>query len=328
MTRIIKWLWAVLLVAALAAPSAVWAGSIGFQAASAEDPMVNAFCTGSGAPDACCTGVGTGTCGPGLNSLCTGLAAPYYCCTGAGTGNCNWASLGSNLSFTAPRTLYQSNTNRAILADFDAPVATNTLCTGSGAPWACCTGAGAGTCTTYCTGANTPYSCCTGSGTGNCGASRCILLHFPMPPDYVAAGNMTWTYGMVTKGNATCTAAGVPWPCCTGSGTGTCGVLDGTHAACFHTDVACAAGGGAYGFGAATLLYAAPTAGASNNCQAPSATGGIVSRQTSFSTTSMTMSGCHPKDSVIVRFCRDANLASASSENTSNMSLIDLVFTY
>ena len=42
-------------------------------------------CTGAGAPAACCTGVGTGTC---TNADCTGAGAPLPCCTGAGTGTC------------------------------------------------------------------------------------------------------------------------------------------------------------------------------------------------------------------------------------------------
>jgi hypothetical protein len=59
-------------------------------------------------------------------------------------------------------------------------------CTGSGTPYACCTGAGAGcasdpgqleayawdasdTTPDQCTGSGTPYTCCTGSGTGTCG---------------------------------------------------------------------------------------------------------------------------------------------------------------
>ncbi len=53
----------------------------------------------------------------------------------------------------------------------------NTQCTGAGAPFGCCTGAGAGSCTgnrrldsqnQICTGAGTPVACCTGLYTGNC----------------------------------------------------------------------------------------------------------------------------------------------------------------
>lgn len=72
-------------------------------------------------------------------------------------------------------------------------------CTGSGAPFTCCTGSGTGTCATAvsstgltlnwaantsayfrarevlnsdCTGTTTPYPCCTGSGTGNCSTAK------------------------------------------------------------------------------------------------------------------------------------------------------------
>ncbi|PYT11854.1 MAG: hypothetical protein DMF51_14490, partial [Acidobacteria bacterium] len=53
----------------------------------------------------------------------------------------------------------------------------NTLCTAAGAPFSCCTGAGAGTCTgdrrlenqnLVCTAAATPLACCTGVLTGTC----------------------------------------------------------------------------------------------------------------------------------------------------------------
>ena len=43
-------------------------------------------------------------------------------------------------------------------------------CTAAGLPYACCTGADAGTCgNADCTGAGAPYACCTGVGTGLCG---------------------------------------------------------------------------------------------------------------------------------------------------------------
>jgi cysteine-rich repeat protein len=47
-------------------------------------------CTGTGTPNACCTGSGTGpTCIPGDASACTSAGTPFTCCTGAGTGpNC------------------------------------------------------------------------------------------------------------------------------------------------------------------------------------------------------------------------------------------------
>jgi len=59
----------------------------------------NYFCTGAGAPSACCSGLRTGTCptrpvsqhsepAPYNNTICTAVHAPYDCCTGAGTGAC------------------------------------------------------------------------------------------------------------------------------------------------------------------------------------------------------------------------------------------------
>lgn len=47
----------------------------------------------------------------------------------------------------------------------------NSLCTAATAPFACCTGAGTGTCPgpdSACTGAGVPWACCTGAGTGTC----------------------------------------------------------------------------------------------------------------------------------------------------------------
>ena len=101
----------------------------------------------------------------------------------------------------------------------------NAVCTGPGAPVACCIGLGTGTCvgalgntwnTTYdklnypfggtgnelCTASKVPWSCCTGAGTGTC----------------VNIGD-----------NGACTGLGAPMSCCTGSGTGTCstGVCSG-----------------------------------------------------------------------------------------------------
>jgi cysteine-rich repeat protein len=49
-------------------------------------PVLNALCTGAGAPFACCTGAGLGNCQG--NEQCTGAGAPHACCTGAGAGSC------------------------------------------------------------------------------------------------------------------------------------------------------------------------------------------------------------------------------------------------
>ncbi|MGD0949342.1 MAG: alpha/beta fold hydrolase [Candidatus Binatia bacterium] len=114
-----------------------------------EPPVVfgpwNAQCTGAGAPYACCTGAGMGTCD--LNAECTGAATPYACCTKAGTGTCD----------------------------------VNAECTGATTPYPCCTGAQMGTCdvNVECTGATTPYACCTGPGMGTCTVP--IALSNPLP---------------------------------------------------------------------------------------------------------------------------------------------------
>jgi len=49
-------------------------------------PGQASLCTGAGAPFACCTGVGEGSCA--CNAQCTGAAAPFACCTAAGEGEC------------------------------------------------------------------------------------------------------------------------------------------------------------------------------------------------------------------------------------------------
>lgn len=78
--------------------------------------------------------------------------------------------------------------------DSECPARTNANCTAAGQPYACCTGAGTGSCdSTGCTGPGTPFACCTGAGTGNCEA--------------IQLG---------------CTGVSQPFPCCTGPGTGTC----------------------------------------------------------------------------------------------------------
>jgi FtsP/CotA-like multicopper oxidase with cupredoxin domain len=60
--------------------------------------------------------------------------------------------------------------NMAIAAPYITNV--NTSCSAKGAPLACCTGAGAGTCTnnSTCIAAGSPSACCTGLGAGSCNA--------------------------------------------------------------------------------------------------------------------------------------------------------------
>jgi hypothetical protein len=78
--------------------------------------------------------------------------------------------------------------------DLDCPARVNASCTGAGTPYACCTGAGAGSCDSLsCTGPGAPVACCTGLGTGNCEA--------------IQLG---------------CSGNSQPFPCCTAAGTGNC----------------------------------------------------------------------------------------------------------
>jgi len=136
--------WRLVLVAMIAALGFVneaHAGSIGLMAAGAEDPMFDGFCTGSGAPAACCSSSGAGTCG-NINEICTASTAPLSCCTGSGAGTC------VDIPATSGRTQYASNKHRWIAADFADP---NTTTVGD----------------------------------------RCILWHFPMPPDY-AQSELKW----------------------------------------------------------------------------------------------------------------------------------------
>lgn len=92
----------------------------------------------------------------------------------------------------------------------------NILCTGSGTPAACCTGAGSGTCDAniLCTGSGAPSACCDGSGTGSC------------------------------SDNTLCTGAGTPFPCCTGSGTGACSTVTCTPGVKATDPTACVATSG------------------------------------------------------------------------------------
>ena len=102
----------------------------------------------------------------------------------------------------------------------------NASCTGPGQPVSCCTGAGAGTCPTY----------------GNGWAVR--LKFFNKLPVSSAAtiGNEFTT----CRGNAECTAAANPLPCCTGNGTGTCTPINSPNQ-CLPVDITLEEGRGPLG---------------------------------------------------------------------------------
>lgn len=88
-------------------------------------------------------------------------------------------------------------------------------CSGSGAPWPCCTGSGTGTCdaaqvltgvtadsgaNATCTALDDPYACCTGSGTGTCGD----LLIVTAAGDWSVSISMS--YSGTNSSRATCCA--------------------------------------------------------------------------------------------------------------------------
>src|SRR5580698_3817578 len=77
-----------------------------------------------------------------------------------------------------------------------------------------------------CTGSGTPFACCTGSGTGTCAPTQgeLVLFHLGF---YGSATARTSVFK-----NSSCTGSGTPNACCTGSGTGTCSTcLSGTYGA-------------------------------------------------------------------------------------------------
>lgn len=87
-----------------------------------------------------------------------------------------------------------------------------------------------------CTANLTPRACCTGSGTGTCTdatQNTWVPISFQSAPTIAASGNAAFTLGRATalysrwqitsEKNAQCTANVLPYTCCTGSGTGTCG---------------------------------------------------------------------------------------------------------
>lgn len=96
----------------------------------------------------------------------------------------------------------------------------NASCTGAGAPAACCTGAGTGTCVAF--------------SDGTCGQNN-LGQYIPVaqaqqysaadPADYyeISLKNYSVQMNSDLPGNMSCTGAGVPSACCTGVKTGTCG---------------------------------------------------------------------------------------------------------
>lgn len=200
---------------------------------------------------------------------------------------------------------------------------TNDLCTGSGAPASCCTGSGTGTCgdeNVFCTSSGTPLGCCTGSGTGTCAtitnasrltrsgaydrltvasmptasADACSVWHFPMPPDYSAAGAMSYYLNLIKRGAST----------------------DTTNAASFHLDMACLD----------DLESSDPIVWALGSiCSfVPSVTtSGLYKQLSCTSSTNVTEAACSPSDHVAVRLCRYG-----PDTNTMDWDFVDLNLQY
>jgi hypothetical protein len=130
--------------------------------------------------------------GDGNNASCTAPGLPFACCTAPGSGTCDSSFLTPSASHTYPiggtksitlTVKSDGGTKRvgsatrsfritapSVPVSFAGPSA---ACTGPGAPLACCTGSGTGTCTynDACTAAGVPWACCTGSGAGTCSAN-------------------------------------------------------------------------------------------------------------------------------------------------------------
>jgi hypothetical protein len=105
-----------------------------------------------------------------------------------------------------------------------------------------------------CTAATTPFACCTGPGTGTCSRSGCACDSESFYDQLVTSFNVvpglnqnSVNPGVSTayppQNNVLCLAAGNPWSCCSGAGSGTCN----TNSACTGAGVpyTCCTGAGA-----------------------------------------------------------------------------------
>jgi len=174
-------------------------------AAQAGDPAGTAFASSA----TCCTGPGTGTCVADNCRRVKQTAAQVCDHDGDGFGDFCDPDFGNNggvnvVDFNNFKVLYNSAVPATkLLADINCSGSTNIAdfnafklqynqtgvgsassggrldscvaaaqlnCTAVGVPYACCTGAGTGSCSTNaeCTAAGVPLACCTGAGTGTC----------------------------------------------------------------------------------------------------------------------------------------------------------------
>lgn len=74
------------------------------------------------------------------NPACAGSGNPFACCTGVGTGTCAYSDLDS----TTNTGMVCSSANTQICNDNSDCTGSVPVCTGAGAPFACCTGNGTG----------------------------------------------------------------------------------------------------------------------------------------------------------------------------------------
>ena len=187
----------------------------------------NSLCTAAATPFACCTGAGAGTCSG--NSVCTAAGVPLACCTGAGTGTCPSLTYGSTFR---GYTCWQGNgSSSPALTWIDNTITTIAGCDAAEGEWE----------SVGCVREIKDKTTCENLyGAGAWAAASngsCVTCHDVHNSLFVAGqeekalrktcqnchvDNATTNATVGSNVNTLCTAAGVPWTCCTGSTTGTC----------------------------------------------------------------------------------------------------------
>ncbi|MGA3116843.1 MAG: hypothetical protein ABSF90_20675 [Syntrophobacteraceae bacterium] len=176
----------------------------------------NAFCTASGAPLSCCTGAKAGTC-TGINSFCTASGTPYSCC---GTGGVAPSCSNTNAAwFVWTSSCDPWNTIQIPAGDNYAgpslPLGSNPYTyqqIGSVIPP-----------TTNGPGSSPSYGACAPTGTTTCTGLMGQLYGALYNDGIEYSGGRSFTL----LANSSCTAAGTPAACCTGSHAGTCAGTEG-----------------------------------------------------------------------------------------------------
>jgi hypothetical protein len=189
----------------------------------------SSLCTAAGVPFACCTGSGTG---PSCIDN-TGLDGPLGMALDS-IGNIYVANQSGGPAFYGSVTVYPSLVNSTGTLN-ESPIATivgqpAAGCTASGVPFACCTGAFTGPSCVDNTGLYAPSDITVDSTSGKIyvvnsiggtGVSGSIEV-FPALGSSTGALNESPIATIAGQFNSACTAAGVPYSCCSASGTGTC----------------------------------------------------------------------------------------------------------